>query len=328
VALSSTSVEIVWDDQSASETGFEVQRSTDGTTFTNLGSTAAGTTDYTDTTAAASTEYWYRVESTNSAAGTSAPSASADATTPATPVSDGGPATATLSVKTALSTEIDLTVAAPTDGSHLELEQQGPNDDNFAVVNVVPTSSGGTLTYAVTGLTADTDYSFRLRADLNGLESYSPTIGTETQDTSATVDPSLPVPYDLTVTPDNNSDRLEYSFQWQQGSISVSDTDSAFDVQYQLLSPTDPHDAYKFSAETDYNGNGTGSASLAPLYNGIGYYQAQVRVRFNDGAAVSAYSDWVTGTVSRPQLQAPQNFSVADAGNRQLTATWDPVGSC
>jgi hypothetical protein len=185
---------------------------------------------------------------------------------------------------------------------------------------------------ALSGLTATTAPSFRLRADLNGLESYSKTAGTETQDTSATVDPSLPVPYDLTVTPDNNNDRLEYTFQWQPGSISPSvyDNNGAFQVQYQLLNPTDPHDAYQFIAQAgaggdDGSGTVSGSAILAPLYNGIGYYEAQVRVCFIDGATVSAYSDWVTGTVSRPQLQAPENFSVADAGNGQLTATWNPV---
>ena len=325
VALSSTSVEIVWDNQSSSETGFSVQRilsdGNDGAAVT----VPAGTTDYVDSDGVVAGEtYLYQVSATKGTAA-SPVAESNQVTTPSASVSDAGPAAATLSVETALSTEIDLTVAAPTDGSRLELEQQGPNDDNFGVVDITPTSSDGTLTYAVTGLAPSTYYTFRLRADLNGLESYSPIVGTETQDTSATVDPSLPVPYDLTVTPDNNSDRLEYGFQWQQGSISVSDTDSAFDVQYQLLNPTDPHDVYKFSAEAGYGGNGTGGASLAPLYNGIGYYEAQVRVRFNDGGAVSAYSDWVTGTVSRPQLQAPQNFSVADAGNGQLTATWDPV---
>jgi hypothetical protein len=99
VGLSSTSVEVVWDDVSTSETGYEVQRSTDGVNFTDLGSTAAGVTNYTDTTAAASTHYWYQVESTNSAAGRSVPSDSDDVTTPSASGSDAGPATATLSVR-------------------------------------------------------------------------------------------------------------------------------------------------------------------------------------------------------------------------------------
>jgi hypothetical protein len=99
VALSSTSIEIVWDDASTSETGYEVQRSTDGVNFTDLGSTAAGVTNYTDTPVAPSTHYWYQVESTNSAAGRSVPSDSDDVTTPSASGSDAGPATATLSVR-------------------------------------------------------------------------------------------------------------------------------------------------------------------------------------------------------------------------------------
>jgi hypothetical protein len=200
VALSSTSIEIVWDDQSAAETGFEVQRSTDGTTFSNLGSIAAGTTNYTDTTAAADTEYWYRVESTNSAAGSSTPSAATDATTPATE-SDAGPATPTLSATVVSSSEIDLTTSVPTDGSNLELEEQGPNDDNFAVVDITPTSSDDTLTYAVTGLTNHTLYSFRLRADLNGQVAYASAAAQTASDPDAPPTPTI-----VSVTPDSNPD--------------------------------------------------------------------------------------------------------------------------
>jgi len=82
VALSPTSIEVVWDDQSSSETGFEVQRSGNGgSTYTDLGSTAAGVTDYVDSTALPQTTYYYRVEATNTAAGPSTPGSVPELTT-------------------------------------------------------------------------------------------------------------------------------------------------------------------------------------------------------------------------------------------------------
>jgi len=318
VALSSTNVEIVWDDQSAAETGFEVQRSTDGTNFTNLGSTAAGATDYTDTTAAASTEYWYRVESTNSAAGSSAPSASADATTPATPVSDGGPATPTLTANPVSTSEIDLTAAAPTDSSHLELEEQGPSDDNFAVADVIPTSSDGTLTYAVTGLTNGAEYTFRLRADLNGLESYSAVVSATPED------PDVPAPYNLTATPSDGL--LDLTFQWD-GSLSDDEHElNNFETETRLLSPADPYGPITGqSVNYFYQTGGCSpvSGDTYDIYTSIPYpgFELEQRVRYGD----SAWSNWGTATESGTVLPTPQNLTVVDAGDGQVTASWDAV---
>ena len=335
VALSSTSIEIVWDDQSASENGFEVQRPTNGTTFTNLGSTAAGVTDYTDTTAAADTEYWYQVESTNSAAGSSAPSASAGATTPATPVSDAGPATPSLTAAAVSSSEIDITTSAPSDGSHLELEEQGPDDDNFAVVNVTPTSSDGTLTYAVTGLAPSTYYSFRLRADLNGLESYSSAADATTQDSGGSYDPSIPVPYDLTATSSSTPDSLNLQFQWDgdPADTTIRGGDDQFVDQIKILTPADPYGvltgvwASPGQSGEAIGGSITDDGQVTANNATIAYPGFAVEVRVDasteDGSDASAWSGWIKATVPGPLMQAPQNLTVTDAGGGQFTASWD-----
>ena len=53
VAVSSTQVNLAWTDTAAGvETGFLIQRSTDGITFAQVGTTAAGVTLYTDNAAA------------------------------------------------------------------------------------------------------------------------------------------------------------------------------------------------------------------------------------------------------------------------------------
>ena len=82
-ALSTSSIGLTWKDNSSTETGFQVQRSNDGATFTNLVRAAAGATSWTDTGLAASHTYYYRV---NALDGTpSLYTAVAQATTPALP---------------------------------------------------------------------------------------------------------------------------------------------------------------------------------------------------------------------------------------------------
>ena len=86
VALSATSIDVQWTNQSLSETGFEIQRSVDGgSTFTDLAS-VSGQDDFDDLTALPNTSYYYRVEAKNAAAGRSTPSAAAGARTTAAPV--------------------------------------------------------------------------------------------------------------------------------------------------------------------------------------------------------------------------------------------------
>ena len=83
VASGVAQVTLSWTDTAPSiEAGFVIQRSSDGVTFSQVGTTAAGVTRFIDTTAAAGTAYTYRVAATN-ANGGSAFSATAGDTTPA-----------------------------------------------------------------------------------------------------------------------------------------------------------------------------------------------------------------------------------------------------
>jgi hypothetical protein len=69
-----------WADNSSNESGFKIERSTDGTNYSLLTTTAANVTSYSNTGLSAATKYYYRVRATNSA-GDSANSAVASATT-------------------------------------------------------------------------------------------------------------------------------------------------------------------------------------------------------------------------------------------------------
>ena len=59
--LSAAEVTLSWNDNSSNETGFRVERSTDGSSFSVLGTVAADVTAYIDETTQPSSTYWYRV---------------------------------------------------------------------------------------------------------------------------------------------------------------------------------------------------------------------------------------------------------------------------
>ena len=64
-APSYTSVNLSWQDAANDETGFLIERSTDGVNFTQIATTGANVTSYTDTTVLPNTTYSYRVRAMN-----------------------------------------------------------------------------------------------------------------------------------------------------------------------------------------------------------------------------------------------------------------------
>ena len=80
-AVSSSQIDLTWTDNSANETGFKIDRSSDGVSFSSLVWLDANTTSYSNTGRSPSTTYYYRVSSYN-AQGSSAFSNVASATTP------------------------------------------------------------------------------------------------------------------------------------------------------------------------------------------------------------------------------------------------------
>jgi len=58
-------ITLTWTDNANNESGFVIQRATNGVNFTQIGTVAANVTTYLDTTGAANTTYTYRVAATN-----------------------------------------------------------------------------------------------------------------------------------------------------------------------------------------------------------------------------------------------------------------------
>jgi len=56
---------VSWSDASTNETGFKIERSLDGTTFTQIATVGSNVTSYASTGLAVSTTYYYRVRAYN-----------------------------------------------------------------------------------------------------------------------------------------------------------------------------------------------------------------------------------------------------------------------
>ncbi|MBI3910466.1 MAG: fibronectin type III domain-containing protein, partial [Armatimonadetes bacterium] len=116
-AVSASQIDLAWTDGASNEDGFKVERSTDGTSFTQIATVGVNVASYSDTGLSAATTYYYRMRAYN-AGGDSAYSDTADATT--LPLPPGDPSG--LAATAVSSSQIDL---AWTDNSS--------NEDGFKV---------------------------------------------------------------------------------------------------------------------------------------------------------------------------------------------------
>jgi hypothetical protein len=148
-----------WTDNSNNETSFRIDRRPAGGTFAQVATVAANVTTWTDVGLASSTQYTYRVRAQNGV-GNSTYTANASATTMALPTAP--PAAPTGLVAAALDgTQITLTWSdASTDETGFVLERQ-TGGGAFAALT---TLGANVTTYTDAGLTASTQYAYRVRA--------------------------------------------------------------------------------------------------------------------------------------------------------------------
>ena len=64
-AVSSSQIDLNWADNASNESGFRIERSTDGTNFTEISTVGPNVTTYASTSLNAATQYWYRVRAYN-----------------------------------------------------------------------------------------------------------------------------------------------------------------------------------------------------------------------------------------------------------------------
>lgn len=174
---SGPAVEITWHDNSITETSTDIQRSTDGTTWTSVGTLPSPLSDantkgprtWTDTTAAADTPYLYRVVALNtvgygaefpSMTVKSQPSNTAGVNPPAAPAN----LAATILGGPPLQVQLTWTDNAKNE-SGFTVERAG-TDGKFSVIATLPANSGtgGTVTYGDQTVTAGSTYTYKVTA--------------------------------------------------------------------------------------------------------------------------------------------------------------------
>jgi fibronectin type 3 domain-containing protein len=155
--ISGNEVDITWTDNSNNETGFVIDRSTDGgNTYSQIATVGANVTIYHDTSLSPGQTVFYKVAATN-AAGTSAfttPFQATVAIPPAPPTN--------LQATNITTAEVDLSwtnVATNATGIKI-LDQVGNNSPKIVATGLAPT----TTSYKITGLTPGTAYVFEIDA--------------------------------------------------------------------------------------------------------------------------------------------------------------------
>ncbi len=182
-ATSASQVNLSWADNSDNETGFEVQRSLNGTSgWAKITTTAANATSFSNTGLSVSTRYYYQVLATN-ATGNSGYSNIANATTLEAPVAPAAPSNL---VATAISeTRIDLSWSDNSDNeSGFVVKRSLDGTSGWAKI---ATTAANATSFSNTGLSASTQYYYKVRAkNTTGNSGYSNIANAVTQGNGCT----------------------------------------------------------------------------------------------------------------------------------------------
>ena len=153
-AASASQINLSWKDNSNNETGFKIERSTDGAAWTPVATTAANALSYPDSGLTGGTKYFYRVQAV-SGTFTSAYTGPAQAITLGPPPPPGS-----LAARASSDTRIDLSWQ---DNSNIEsgyiIER---SDDLGATWNPLATTAANATSYSDLGLGVAKTYQYRV----------------------------------------------------------------------------------------------------------------------------------------------------------------------
>lgn len=190
-------VNLAWSDNATNETSYIVERSDNGSAFTQIASLAADSVSYADATVAFGNIYEYQVAAVNGG-GSSYSNIAAVDWTAAVPADPTGLAASVLS---ATQVQLDWTDNATNETGYTVERCTGLNCTGFASI---ATLAADTVTYIDGTVAASNDYSYRVLAT-NGVGSSGPS-------NVASVTVALPpAPTNLAAT---NITRTSFTFNW------------------------------------------------------------------------------------------------------------------
>ncbi len=295
--VSGTQINLSWADVNG-ETGFKVERSTDGVNFAQVGATLAqGVTTYSDATVFGSTLYYYRVRATN-ATGDSAPSAVVSSQTlqpPAAPTNLAG-----APVANSLQVNLTWTDNATTETGFI-VERSLDGSTNWTQIGT-PAANATSFSDPGTGLTAGTTYFYRVRA-VNGIGG-----STNSNVANVTTTPAPTAPSNLVATPSTTA--LQIALAWTDN----SSNESGFIIERSLDGSTNwtqiATPATNATAYTDSTG-----LSVSTTY----YY----RIRATNTVLGPSLNSAVASATSASPPAAPTNLVATPATNAlQISLTW------
>ncbi|MEY2687552.1 MAG: hypothetical protein RL375_1750 [Pseudomonadota bacterium] len=298
---------VSWVDNSADETSFKVERSTSATfATTTVVATGVATTGTGGTVTvvdsngppAANTTYYYRVSSVRGL-DSSAPVASAGMLTPG--IVNGTPVHNAVSAIGLNSVQINWTDSSTNETGFQVFRKLGASTSTnpYVAVGPVHVSSAGTGTarnYVDTGLTAGTQYTYRVDA-IN----WAGNLGSATR--SATTLAPVPTPTTLTAAP-----------QATAGTINLTWTNVAGESGYLLEQSLDGGTNWTTVATTAVN---VVTRSVTGLPTNVASYQFRVTALSSLGASAQAAPRLLTV----PGLVAPATFTIVRGGNNNVAWT-------
>jgi hypothetical protein len=257
-ALAGGQINLAWTDTNSAETGYVVQLSTDGVTFTNYVTLAANATTYTDTGISAGGTYAYRVfaiDATTASGASNAVSVTLAPTGPASLIATATSATQVNLQWSDVGGETAYRIERSTDGF------------NFTAVTTV---NANVTTYSDTGLAASTKYTYRVIATNAGGDSAASPLASATTPAAPVVINTLNAPTNLTAAAQKNGRikltwkdtnatesgyRIEYSTDGMNFSLLANVAASTTNYQTNRLTGTYYFrvKAYSSSTESDYS---------------------------------------------------------------------------
>ncbi len=272
-SVTETQVDLAWTDNSTNETGFVVQRSTDGgTTWNDAGQTGPDVATFNDTSVIPGGSYLYQVYAFN-ANGNSAPSNSVQADVPNVAPADPINLTSTF----VGASQVDLAwidQANNEDGFRIE------RSDNGGPWTAIGTTLANVVTFSDTTVAPASNYSYRVFAFNTVGDSANST--NELPVTTTTGTPPT-APSNLLV---SNRTRSSLTLTW----VDNSNNETGFTVQL----ATDKN--FSQSLQTITVGTNVTTAMFYPLAPNTKYY---LRVAAVNGAGSSAWTPTVSDKTLR-----------------------------
>lgn len=290
--VSYNQINLSWTDNADNESGFLIERGTDGVNFTQIYGTSANVTNFNDTSVSANTTYYYRVRAWNGY-GNSGYTNTASTTTP----NYIPPAPSSLYATSISQSQINLTWADNAineDGYKIEM---GTSTSNFVQIASI---GANTVSYSATGLNANTTYYFRVRAYNNGGNSSYSSISYATTWMNVPVAPSS-----LSATAISQS---QINLGWTDN----SDNETAF-----LIERGTDGVNFSFIASTTFNSisySNTSGLSANTTY----YYRVRA---YHYLSGFSSYSNTASATTLNPPA-APSVLNATAISQTQINLSW------